>query len=241
MAPLTDIGMSLDEFEQLVRARRSIRNFRPDPLPADLLDRLLDAARWAPSGYNLQPTHFVVVTDPALKPALRRACMDQRQIEEAPATIVFLGDRRVAANNFREMLQAEEAAGGMHPSYRKSLEKFVPLAFDTGPLGLGWLWKATLPALRRLALPTPELPAVHRRFWLAKQVSLCAMVFMLAATAAGLGTCPMEGFDEARVKKVLGIPVHLVVVMVIPVGFPADDKLLRSRLPLGACMHRNRW
>jgi nitroreductase len=241
MPSLTDIGMSLDDFERLVRARRSVRNFKADPLSEDLLDRLLDAARWAPSGYNLQPTHFFVVSDSAIKPALRTACLNQRQIEEAPATVLFLGDRRAARDNFQEILEAEEAGGGMHPSYRKSLEKVVPLAFHTGPLGLGWLWKATLPALRRLALPTPELPAVHRRFWLAKQVSLSAMVFMLCATAAGLGTCPMEGFDEARVKKVLGIPAHMLVVMVIPVGFPAEDKLVRSRLPLSARVHRNGW
>jgi nitroreductase len=233
--------MSLEVFEKLARERRSVRTFRPDPLPEGMIERLLDAARWAPSGYNLQPTHFYVVTDPALKPALRVACMDQRQIEEAPATILFLGDRRVVANNFREMIRTEEELGALHPKYRASLEKYVPLAFDTGPLGIGWLWKATLPSVRRMAFPTPELPAIHRRFWLAKQVSLAAMVFMLAATAAGLGTCPMEGFDEARVKKVLGIPAHMLVVMVVPLGYSADGELRRSRFPLSAFAHWNQW
>jgi nitroreductase len=233
--------MTFDAFEALARQRRSVRNFKPDPLPEGLLERLLDAARWAPSGYNLQPTHFYVVTNSAIKPDLRIACMDQRQITEAPATVVFLGDRRVASNNFEQMLRSEEEAGILHPKYRASLEKYVPLAFDTGPLGFGWLWKATLPSVRRLALPTPELPAIHRRFWLAKQVSLSAMVFMLAAAAAGAGTCPMEGFDENRLKRVLGIPAHMLVVMVVPVGYSADGELKRSRLPLEAILHRNKW
>ncbi len=233
--------MELDGFESLARARRSVRKFRPDPLPEGLLERMLDAARWAPSGYNLQPTHFYIVEDPQLKPALQVACMSQRQITEAPATVIFLGDRRAAANNFRDMLRTEEAAGVLHPKYRASLEKYVPLAFGTGPLGLGWLWKAALPPMRRLALPTPELPAIHRRFWLAKQVSLSAMVFMLAAAAAGLGTCPMEGFDEARVKKVLGIPPWMLVVMVMPLGYSADGPLKRSRLPLQGFVHHDRW
>src|SRR5579864_8362083 len=171
--------MDLDEFQRLALARRAVRNFKSDPLPEGMLERLLEAARWAPSGYNLQPTHFVTITDPALKPALRVACMDQKQIDQAPATVVFVGDRRVAVNNFRLMLEHEEQAGILHPKYRESLEKFVPLAFHTGPAGLGWLWKATLPPMRRLGLPTPELPAIHRRYWLAKQVSLSAMVFML--------------------------------------------------------------
>jgi nitroreductase len=90
-------------------------------------------------------------------------------------------------------------------------------------------------------MPTPELPAIHRRFWLAKQVSLSAMVFMLAATAAGLGTCPMEGFDEARVKKILKIPSYMIVVVVIPVGYSADGELKRSRIPLGSIVHREGW
>lgn len=228
-------------FEQLVRARRAVRNFKSDPLPDGMLERLLDDARWAPSGYNLQPTHFVTVTDPALKSALRIACMDQRQIEQAPATVLFLGDRCVADNNFEAMLEHEEEAGILHPKYKENLQKYVPLAFHTGPVGLGWLWKATLPPMRRIGLPTPELPAIHRRYWLAKQVSLSAMVFMLSASAAGLGTCPMEGFDESRVKKLLKIPSHMVVVMVIPVGYSADGPLKRTRIPLDKITHKNGW
>jgi nitroreductase len=155
--------------------------------------------------------------------------------------VVFCGDRRVVANNFLKMMEHEAEAGALHPKYKASLEKFVPLAFDTGPAGIGWLWKATLPSLRRVAIPTPELPAVHRRYWLAKQVSLSAMVFMLAATAAGLGTCPMEGFDEVRVRKILRIPAYMVVVVVIPVGYSADGATKRSRMPLEGFVHEDGW
>ncbi len=232
--------MNFDDFNTSP-ARRAVRSFKPDPLPDGLLDGLLDTTRWAPSGYNLQPTHFLAVTDPAIKPALRTACMDQKQIEEAPATVLFLGDRRAALNHFRTVLEHEHQAGSLHPKYKASLEKFVPLAFHTGPVGLGWLWKATLPPVRRLGMPTPELPAIHRRYWLAKQVSLSAMVFMLAAAAAGLGTCPMEGFDESRVKRLLGIPAHMLVVMIVPVGFSADGEQKRTRLPLEKLLHLNGW
>ena len=124
--------------------------------------------------------------------------MDQKQIEQAPATVLFLGDRRVALTHFQLMLQHEEEAEAIHPKYKATLEKYVPLAFHTGPAGFGWLWKGTLVPMRRLAAPTPELPAIHRRYWLAKQVSLSAMVFMLAAAAAGLGTCPMEGLTRGE-------------------------------------------
>lgn len=233
--------MELDDFERLAKTRRSVRHFKSDPIPDGVLDRLLDIARWAPSGYNLQPTHFVLVTNPELKPALRRACMDQPQISEAPATVVFAGDRRVVANNFERSLAMDKECGSMTPEYEAALRKFVPLAFGAGPAGLGWLGKALGVPVARLFTPLPEIPAVHKRYWLAKQTLLCAMNFMLAAHAAGLSTVPMEGFDEGRVKRVLGIPRSTIVTLVIPVGYAATANLAKSRLPLESVVHRNGW
>ena len=63
----------------------------------------------------------------------------------------------------------------------------------------------------------------------------------LAATAAGLGTCPMEGFDESRVRKILQIPAYMVVVVIIPVGYSADGATKRSRMPLKGFVHEDGW
>lgn len=51
-------------------ARRSVRRFRPDPVPEELLRQVLEAATRAPTGGNMQPWEFLLVTDPALKAAL---------------------------------------------------------------------------------------------------------------------------------------------------------------------------
>jgi len=53
----------MDPYEMLL-ARRSVRRFRPDPIPAEVLDKLIDAARLAPSAANRQPVEFVLVDDP---------------------------------------------------------------------------------------------------------------------------------------------------------------------------------
>lgn len=232
--------MDLDTFEKLALSRRAVRHFKPDPLPEGLLERLLTIAHWAPSGYNLQPTHYVVVTDPEVKKRLRIACFWQVQVEEAPATVVFCGDRDVVRNNFEKMIAAEREAGAMTEKYEKSLRKFVPLAFETGPAGIAWCWKCAAPLAANFK-PVPSIPAVHRRFWLSKQVSLCAMNFMLAARAAGLGTVPMEGFDERRVRQVLGIPRSQIPMLVVPVGHPSEQDYKRSRLPVDQFIHRNGW
>jgi len=60
----------IGSFLDLARRRRSVRRYRPDPVPEDLLDQVLEAGRWAPSAVNSQPWEFVVVRDPQVKQAL---------------------------------------------------------------------------------------------------------------------------------------------------------------------------
>ena len=231
----------LDQFESLVRLRRATRHFKSDPIPDDLLTRLLDLARWAPSGYNLQPTHFTAVTDADLKEKLFPACMSQRQVRDAPAIVVLSGDRRVAENHFDEMLRSDLDGQCITDEYAALLRRVVPLAFGQGPAGLGWLWKAALLPPVRLLRPIPSMPAVHKRYWVTKQVMLSAMVLMLGASAAGLVTVPMEGFDEGRVKRILRIPRWHVVPVVIPIGYAKEGALKKTRLPLERVVHRNAW
>ncbi len=237
-----ETSSDLEAFEQLSRNRRAVRNFRPDPVPEDLLNRLIDIARWAPSGYNLQPTHFVIVTDPKVRARLRPACMNQRQVTDAPVVLVLAGDGDVVRNNFDAALAADRTAGAVSAEYETLLRSVVPLAFSQGPLGLGWLWKSTLIPVARIFRPIPSLPAVNKRFWATKQVMLVAMNLMLAASAAGLATLPMEGFDESRVRRVLRIPRSQVVPVVIAMGYPLPGPALaKSRLPLDRLVHRETW
>jgi nitroreductase len=233
--------MNLNDFEQLAQTRRAVRHFLSDPIEEGLLERLLRVAHWAPSGYNLQPTHYVLVQDPAIRAQLLTACMGQKQIVDAPAAVVFTGDRRAAENNLERMLQMELAAGSMDSSYEQILRKYVTLGFSHEPLGLGWLWKSILIPILRFFTPIPTLPAVYKTRWLTKQVALNAMVFMLAAHSAGLATVPMEGFDESRVKKLLNIPSTHIAPLLIPVGYPADNNLTKTRLPLEGRLHHNGW
>ena len=233
--------MNLDEFESLTKRRRATRHFRSDPIPDALLNRLLDIAHWAPSGYNLQPTHYTVVTDATLKSALYEACLKQRQILEAPVVVVFSGDRKAATHHLERTLARDREAGAITDDYESSLRTYVGLAFAQGPVGLGWLGKAVVPPVMRLVKPVPSIPAVHKQYWVTKQVMLSAMVFMLAATAAGLSTVPMEGFDEQWVRRVLRIPASHIVPVVIPLGRASAGDLTKTRLPLTDLVHHNRW
>lgn len=231
-APNRPAPISLDAFATLANQRRATRHFQATLPDRKVVERLLRIAQWAPSGFNLQPTRFVVVEDRSLRPALRRACMDQAQVDEAPFVVIFAGDRRAYENHFDSILSQERAAGTITESYAAHLRRIVPLMFSQGPAGLGWLWKAVLIPLVRRFRPVPEMIAVHKRFWIAKQVMLSAMNFMLAAQAAGLNTSPMEGFDTGRLRKVLRLPRSLEPIVVVALGYGDPVLTTKTRLPL---------
>ncbi|MEM1606685.1 MAG: nitroreductase family protein [Candidatus Bathyarchaeia archaeon] len=79
------------DFYDAIRTRRSIRSYKPDPVPDDVLMKILDSARIAPSGSNRQPWKFIVVKDEEVKRKVAAACSRQMFIAEAPIVIVACG------------------------------------------------------------------------------------------------------------------------------------------------------
>ena len=77
----------------VIRTRKSIRRYKDTPVEAEKLTNVLEAARLAPSARNLQDWKFIAVTDTDKRLALQEACGGQRQVGQAPVTLV------VCANN----------------------------------------------------------------------------------------------------------------------------------------------
>ena len=59
--------MEYESLLELVKQRRSIHRFKTDPIPDEYVEKILEVARWAPSGMNMQPWEFVVVKEPELR------------------------------------------------------------------------------------------------------------------------------------------------------------------------------
>ena len=76
---------------EAIRTRRSIRAYKPDSIPEEKLNKVLEAARWAPSGKNGQPWRFVVVRDAKIKEALVPACRNQKYLAQAPIVVAACG------------------------------------------------------------------------------------------------------------------------------------------------------
>jgi nitroreductase len=77
---------------ETIRIRRSIRKYRPEPIPREKLEMIMEAARLAPSASNRQPWNFVVVQDRERKKALAKAANDQTFLADAGAVVVAVGD-----------------------------------------------------------------------------------------------------------------------------------------------------
>lgn len=79
------------DFSEVIRTRRSVRAYKGDAIPADVLRRVLEGARMAPSANNTQPWTFIVVRDAALRKKIAEISFDQSFIAEAPVVIVYCG------------------------------------------------------------------------------------------------------------------------------------------------------
>lgn len=77
----------------MIRTRRSIRSFKEDDISEEVLNKVLEAARVAPSGSNRQPWKFIVVKDHVLKKKMVSACNNQKFVAEAPLIVVVCGQK----------------------------------------------------------------------------------------------------------------------------------------------------
>lgn len=87
------------EVFEAIQARRSIRAYESTPISREKLEKILEAARLAPSAGNIQPWHFIVVTDPEKRAKLAKAPF-AGFIKEAPVVIVGCGDQKASPKWF---------------------------------------------------------------------------------------------------------------------------------------------
>ena len=76
---------------EAIRTRRSVREYLGEPIPDDVMDRMREALRWAPSACNFQPWRFVLVRDATRRRAVAAACREQMWMAAAPVIVVACG------------------------------------------------------------------------------------------------------------------------------------------------------
>jgi nitroreductase len=223
-----DLTPEFEAFRAIVEARRSARSFLPEPIPEAVLDACFDVAIRAPSSHNLEIWRFLDVREPRTRAALDHLCLDQPAAREAAHLIVAVARPdlwRLGAARMLARLQADDADADADyqawlPRLKKKYDVMVPLLFVDGPLHVLAPLKSALLWAMSLFRPMMRGPvgSSEQQAWAIKTTALACENFMLALTAAGYDSCPLEGFDEPKVKRLLALPHAARVVMVIAAG-----------------------
>lgn len=189
-----------------IRERRSINFFEPNVEITDLeIRKLISLANLAPSSFNLQPWRVVVVKDKGKKSVLKNCAMGQPKVEEASVVLIMVADPDAVELNIDRMLDSWEELG-----YIKSVEQ--------------------LDMYRGIAMQLyGKKDSLTRKLFAVKNTALFAMNLMNAARGLGFETHPMDGFDEACIKKEFNIPEDKLIPMLVAVGYLKDGVTLLPR------------
>mmetsp|Transcript_9769 Transcript_9769/g.18954 ORF Transcript_9769/g.18954 Transcript_9769/m.18954 type:complete len:316 (+) Transcript_9769:48-995(+) len=229
-----DPQTALRAFRQIVKSRVSARRFEPNVAVPDHVWRdVLRMTLRSPSGFNLQPTHLLLVRSPRLKSTLSRHAMlgfgNQYRTTDASAVAIFCSDLEPSKRVDR-VYDMERKGGVREDGYMAVLR--VAASFLTGegsthsPIMNGGSGSSThfstfLKQTFVSALsPVQPMPTMeHVESWSYKNAGIMAQMYTLAATAHGLSTCMMEGYDSRRVKEILQIPDRYGVPLMVATGY----------------------
>lgn len=215
----------IPNFEEVVRSRRSVRLFEDTAVPDELVDKALDLALLAPNSSNLQPWEFHWVRSEPKKQELVKACLSQPAAATAQHLIVCVARTKTWKKHRQLMLEALAAAEREGATIPKAAfeyyQKVVPFVYTGGPFGLLGYLKSLLAFVIGLFRPIPrELGSPpNLKIWAIKTTALACENLMLALRSLGLDSCPMEGMDSSRIKRLLNLPSDASVVMVIGIGY----------------------
>lgn len=215
-----------DEFEKVVRSRRSTRVYTEEKIPEDVMRKCLELTLLAPNSSNLQPSEFYWVRNEQKKAELARLCLGQPAASTAQELVVCVARLDTWKRHRDRMLEALEQSDFEVPqSALMYYRKLVPLAYGQGPFYLFGPIKKLLFSLLALTKPMPRGPAgkADMRVWAHKSTALACENLMLSLRAFGFDSCPMEGMDATRIRKLLGLPRAAEVCMVISAGKRAEN------------------
>jgi nitroreductase len=208
------------DFFEVAQKRRSVRKYSEKRVPAEVMNKAIDTALIAPNSSNMQTWQFHWVRSEQKKKQLAEACLGQGAAATAQELLVV---------SVRPSLWKKTAQDVLHNGIPVGMEsKFKPYYAKLMPFLYGMQFLAPLKWL--IFNVTGLFKVVPRKPWSSrdrqeicvKSAALACQNFMLAITAQGFDTCPMEGFDEVRVKKILDSKCGDTIVMVISVGERVD-------------------
>ncbi|MBI4698858.1 MAG: nitroreductase family protein [Nitrospirae bacterium] len=192
---------------ECIRTRRSIRKFKPEPVPKNILMEILDTAKWSPSYKNSQPWEVLIISG-AKKEALTRLLTDllEKGVKPCPDIPEPVFWPRAEESRIAHLYKRRAEATGINLSDPNVLKKAkaANFSFYGAPHAIYLFQEASLSQ------------------WSLFDLGLFAQSLMLSAHAHGIGTVPQAfATDYAEhIKSYLDIPKTKRLVLGISIGYP---------------------
>jgi len=230
----------LKTVSEAIEYRRSVRKYLDIQLDEEKVKNCIKNATLAPNSSNMQLWEFYHVTDNETLKKLSKACFDQNAAKTAINMVVFVARRdrwkeRAKYNlDFLEDMFDKQEKKGIDVERRRKVsrryyKKLMPTIY-TDFLGIVGYYKKLLSFFIGLFRPIyREVLFSDVRVITHKSVALAAENFMLSMAEIGYDTCPMEGSDTNRVKKILNLPRKAEITMIIGCGIRAENGVYSER------------
>lgn len=208
---------------EAVLGRRAIRVFDAVAVPAETREQMLRAAVSAPSSFNSQPYRLFWIESPTEREKAAKLCLGQSPAMTASALVVAVADLGMWKTTGAGQLQWMKETGFPEDKIREyeKKAKFAKWFYVQGWCNvMGAAKWAILKAIHPWKV-IGMVPVTKQGLfqWATKSTALACGNLMIAAEALGWNTCPMEGFDGARLRKFLGLSRRTQeIVMVVAVG-----------------------
>lgn len=224
-------------FQEIVSFRRSNRSFDASvSVPEEVIRRALERSVLSPNSSNMQLWSFHwIQTDDALKKIVP-LCLNQQAAKTAKQMVVFAARRdkwkeRAAWNlaKVKEGILGEP--NGLQKAGMRYYGKLMPFLYTNDPFGFLSLLRRFISFFAGMFRPFYRTGGVaSQRIVAHKSCALAAQTFMLSIASEGFHTCPMEGIDEVRVKRLLRLPRAAEITMIISVGMGTEKGIWGPRL-----------
>jgi nitroreductase len=228
-----------------IHYRRSVRVFTKEALDDEKVKECIHLASLAPTSSNMQLWEFYHITSTEVLSKLSGACFNQNAAKTAQQMVVVVARKDLWKKRVRSNIEFLKSQYGTKPDseYTKRekfalnyYQKIVPtLYFDF----IGILGAIKYISFKAIGVFKPiyrEARQSDMRIVAQKSAALAAQNFMISMAAINYDTCPMEGFDSLRVKKILKLPNSSEINMIIACGV-RDEKGVygqRFRVPFEA-------
>jgi len=205
----------MSDILEVIRTRKSIRRYKPDPIADEILDKVLEAGRWAPTGENYQPWRLIVIKNPETKNKIGN--LAKLGSGSRMTAWYCLGEMQKRFEEIQDPVKKAEVLRFMYSGEVSEFAKQAPVIIAV----IGTLMEGSV-----------DVPY---------DLSACIENILLEAHSLGLGACWVHGpvastRDAAKFKKILKIPTGMgeyKVIAYIALGWPAEArKHPRPKKPL---------